>query len=58
MSRSVMSLRTSRREARSPRLAFVISFSAYGRRTLALASVVLMPSCTNSCAASVDSISF
>src|SRR5687768_1861095 len=49
-----MSRRTWRRAARSPRLANVISFSANGRSCFAFASVVSMPSCTNSCAAIVD----
>src|SRR5688572_1934295 len=53
-SRSGMSRRTWRRAARSPRLANVISFSANGRSCFAFASVVSMPSCTNSCAAIVD----
>src|SRR6185312_3782518 len=50
--------RTWRRAARSPRFANVISFSANGRSAFAFASVVSMPSCTNSCAAIVESRSF
>ena len=57
MSRSGISFSTSRREVRSPRFAFVIRRSAYGRSCLALASVVVIPSWTNSCFASVESIS-
>ena len=59
MSRSGMSFNTSRRAARSPRFANVMSFSAYyGRSIFALASVVLIASFTNSCFASVESSSF
>ena len=58
MSRSGMSFSTSRRAARSPRFANVMSFSAYGRSIFALASVVLIASFTNSCFASVESNSF
>ena len=57
-SRSGMSRSTSRRAARSPRFANVISFSANGRSCFAFASVVRIPSCTKSWAASVDSRSF
>src|SRR3954451_6620258 len=55
LSRTVFS--TSRRLCRSPRLALVISFSATGRSTRALASVVVIRPCSNSCVARLDTIS-
>ncbi|KHJ73274.1 hypothetical protein QR64_08740 [Rhodococcus sp. Chr-9] len=46
-----MTFSTSRREASVPALACVTSFSAYGRRALALASVVVMRPCSKSAVA-------
>src|SRR4051812_12820680 len=48
---------TWRRACRSPRLAKVTSFSAYGRSRLALASVVVIRPCSNSEVARLASIS-
>src|SRR4051794_38289139 len=55
LSRTV--LRTSRRLCRSPRLALVISFSATGRSTRALVSVVVIRPCSNSWVARLATIS-
>src|SRR3954465_2826609 len=52
-----MVLRTSRRLCRSPFLALVISFSATGRSTRALASVVVILPCSNSAVARFETIS-
>src|SRR6188472_4770736 len=54
LSRTVFS--TSRRLCRSPRLALVISFSATGRSTRALASVVVIRPCSNSWVARLATI--
>src|SRR3954453_16625395 len=52
-----MTVITWRRACRSPRLAKVTSFSAYGRSRLALASVVVIRPCSNSEVARLASIS-
>src|ERR1700710_2620336 len=52
-----MTVITCRRACRSPRLAKVTSFSAYGRSRLALASVVVIRPCSNSEVARLASIS-
>src|SRR4051794_22693630 len=53
---SWMVLRTSRRLCRSPFLALVISFSATGRSTRALVSVVVIRPCSNSAVARFETI--
>src|SRR5918997_1251367 len=54
---SRMTVMTCRRACRSPRLAKVTSFSAYGRSRFAFASVVVIRPCSNSDVARLASIS-
>ena len=58
MSLSRMTFSTWRRSASEPAFAWVMSFSAYGRRRLALDSVVVIRPCSNSDVARFARIAF